>query len=257
MKTLRMELKHEARDAAPVLSDPVVVRLGRSMMVFDEDEDATGLAASSPLSHFPAARHEMLPGRRRVAAFAGPKVHPPPGVIRKVMAEVAAGHYDAILAYDHLRHLAAGSQEFNETYLRVYLERYATTPQVTPVEFLPWPHGQSCADNVARPTFRWEVLGLTDLLDLAGLWVLLLGLAQLAVAVDVATFLGLWVVIPWPLMAAAMFLGFLGADWLIYQRLAGRVIWDWLMPAWWLLLATAAPAALVHLVKCVWIPISI
>lgn len=235
-----------------VRDDSAVFQLGAAMMVDDADDfldEAEDYHAITPISRFAGSQHKVVPERVGVAVFNGGKVRHSPGVIRRVMAEVAMGHYDAVLVYNHLQHLTPGSLEFNENYVKLYLARLAKTREVVPRSFVLTAAGQAPANSAAWDTGRWEVKGWVDLVSQAGMWVALLVIGQVAVACYLAIFLGSMVGSPWPLAAGAIAAVYVTVDLTAYLLLRGQPLFKWLIPALWLGGATMAPAGAVYVAK--------
>lgn len=235
--------------ACPVTEDGSnVLRLGASMMIdgntdiFDDGDD---FRAITPIGSFPGSQHKEVPEGMGHAVTAGRQKRPPPGVIRRVMAEVAMGQYDTVLVYDHLQHLTPGSLEFNGTYVKIHLERLAKAREVTPRSYALAPKGQSAADALLK------VKSFADMISLGGAWVSLLVVGQLWVACYLGKFLEHLVYFSWPAIAGALVVVYLGLDVIAYLLLRGRAIFSWLVPAMWLAGVTVLPACAVYLVKTV------
>jgi hypothetical protein len=214
---------------------------------FDDEEDFS----ITPIDPFQGNRHKVVPEGMGKANAAGHHTRPPPGVIRRVMAEVAMGQYDAVLVYDHLQHLTPGSIEFNEIYVKLHLERLTRTREAKHRSYALASKRQSLVPDVPWITAHWTVKSFADLISLGGAWVSLLAIGQLSVACYLGKFLEPWLVFTWPANAGFIVVVYLALDVTAFLLLRGRAIFKWLVPALWLTAATVLPACAVYLVKTI------
>ena len=166
---------------------------------------------------------------------------------RWVIEEVASGRQDSALGDKHLPSLPPGSPRCNESDVIKFLARMAQYRQSTPLIFQsqqsihpPASHDElkrsvhPSVSNVewqqsVRPTAiytawqhgQFHVSGQADWLALAGRWIALLVIGQLAAAVYVAMFLKPFVVAP-SLLAGAWLGGCLAANFVTYQLINRR-----------------------------------
>lgn len=191
----------------------------------------------------------------------------PPGMVRLVMSEVAQGHYDKRLVFQHLMHLTPGTAEFNAAYIETRLRNWDKARWAASKNTLKLKSANAKTGRNPSAFYRWEVDSLRDLLSLAGIWVAALAFIQLATAFYASRFIR---IIPatafiqeyeisdyigspylWPFLHVfGSVLGvYLIIDFVLYRRLRGKAVFRWAMPGLWLAIFSLMPAFVCYLIK--------
>lgn len=95
------------------------------------------------------------------------------------------------------------------------------------------------------------VKGVSDLLALAGIWVVLILVGQVAIGIYMAEPIGKCLGLPVLQAGASLVVAYLALDVVTYLCLRGRLIFQWMVPALCLAAAAAVPGLVVYLAQAI------
>jgi hypothetical protein len=104
-----------------------------------------------------------------------------------------------------------------------------------------------------NPSYEFEnpflVKRLGDLISLAGIWVAMIVLGQLAMSFYLAKPVGKFLDLPWLHVGCSLAVAYLALDAAVYLCLRGRMIFQWLVPAMCLAGTVMVPGLITYMVQ--------